>query len=67
MTKNKWPCAENLAKAYWDVRKEFEFDPVATLDESLELALMSKAPYMISDMGDNPTKLVVLRDVTWTL
>ncbi|MFT6994919.1 MAG: microcystin degradation protein MlrC, partial [Maribacter sp.] len=61
-------AAENLAKAYWDVRKEFEFvAPVATLDESLELALMSKAtPYMISDMGDNPTAGGA-GDVTWTL
>jgi microcystin degradation protein MlrC len=60
--------AEQLAKAFWDVRKEFEFvAPVATLDESLKLALESKeGPYIISDMGDNPTAGGA-GDVTWTL
>jgi len=61
-------AAEELAKAYWDVRHEFEFvAPVATLDESLKMALASdKKPYMISDMGDNPTAGGA-GDVTWTL
>ncbi|WP_281540596.1 M81 family metallopeptidase [Maribacter aestuarii] len=60
--------AEQLAKAFWDIRKEFEFvAPVATLDESLKLALESKeGPYIISDMGDNPTAGGA-GDVTWTL
>lgn len=60
--------AEYLAKSYWDVRNEFEFvAPVATLDESLAMALASdKKPYMISDMGDNPTAGGA-GDVTWTL
>ena len=60
--------AEKLAKAFWDVRNEFEFvAPVATLEESLEMALASdKKPFMISDMGDNPTAGGA-GDVTWTL
>ncbi|MBQ4914733.1 M81 family metallopeptidase [Maribacter sp. MMG018] len=60
--------AEKLAKAFWDVRNEFEFvAPVATLDESLKMALNSdKKPFMISDMGDNPTAGGA-GDVTWTL
>ncbi len=60
--------AEKLAQAFWDVRNEFEFvAPVATLDESLEMALTSdKKPFMISDMGDNPTAGGA-GDVTWTL
>ncbi len=61
-------AAEYLAKSYWEVRKEFEFvAPVATLDESLALALKSdKKPFIISDMGDNPTAGGA-GDVTWTL
>lgn len=60
--------AEKLAKAFWDVRNEFEFvAPVGTLEESLKLALESdKKPYIISDMGDNPTAGGA-GDVTWTL
>lgn len=60
--------AEKLAKAFWDVRNEFKFvAPVATLEESLEKALNSaKKPFMISDMGDNPTAGGA-GDVTWTL
>lgn len=60
--------AEYLAKSFWDVRAEFEFvAPVATLEESLKLALASeKHPFMISDMGDNPTAGGA-GDVTWTL
>ena len=60
--------AEKLAKAFWDVRNEFEFvAPVGTLEESLALALESdKKPFIISDMGDNPTAGGA-GDVTWTL
>lgn len=61
-------AAEQLAKSFWDVRNEFEFvAPVATLEESLNMALASdKKPFMISDMGDNPTAGGA-GDVTWTL
>ena len=60
--------AEKLAKAFWEVRNEFEFvAPVATLEECLEKALSSKKqPFIISDMGDNPTAGGA-GDVTWTL
>lgn len=61
-------AAEELAKAFWDVRNEFEFiAPVASLDESLDMGIRSdKHPFMISDMGDNPTAGGA-GDVTWTL
>lgn len=61
-------AAESLAKSFWDVRSEFEFvAPVAPLEESLTMALASeKRPFMISDMGDNPTAGGA-GDVTWTL
>lgn len=60
--------AESLAKSFWDVRNEFEFiAPVAPLKESLDKAIASdKHPFMISDMGDNPTAGGA-GDVTWTL
>ncbi|ASV31756.1 M81 family metallopeptidase [Maribacter cobaltidurans] len=60
--------AEKLANAFWEVRNDFEFvAPVGTLEESLALALKSdKKPFMISDMGDNPTAGGA-GDVTWTL
>lgn len=60
--------AEYLAKSFWDVRDEFVFvAPTATLEKSLSLALKSKVkPYIISDMGDNPTAGGA-GDVTWTL
>jgi microcystin degradation protein MlrC len=60
--------AEELAKSFWEVRNEFEFvAPTATFDESLALALKSdKKPFMISDMGDNPTAGGA-GDVTWTI
>ena len=60
--------AEYLADSFWDVRNQFEFvAPTATLDESLKKALSSnKKPFMISDMGDNPTAGGA-GDVTWTL
>lgn len=60
--------AAQLAKSFWDVRAQFAFvAPTATLDESLNKALASKKhPFMISDMGDNPTAGGA-GDVTWTL
>ena len=61
-------AAETLAKGFWDARDDFEFvAPVASLDECLERAIASnEQPYMISDMGDNPTAGGA-GDVTWTL
>ena len=49
--------AELLANHFWDVREQFDFvAPTATLKESLDLALKStRKPFVISDMGDNPT------------
>jgi len=60
--------AEELADNFWKVRNEFVFvAPTATLEESLKLAIGSeKKPYIISDMGDNPTAGGA-GDVTWTL
>ncbi len=60
--------AEELAKYFWKVRSEFKFiAPTASLDESLNKAISSnKHPYIISDMGDNPTAGGA-GDVTWTL
>lgn len=61
-------AAEELAQSFWAVRDEFEFvAPVASLEESLNRALASdKVPFIISDMGDNPTAGGA-GDVTWTL
>jgi microcystin degradation protein MlrC len=60
--------AEDLAKNFWDVRSDFEFvAPVASLDECLDKAIASKKhPFIISDMGDNPTAGGA-GDVTWTI
>ncbi len=60
--------AEYLAQSFWDVRNEFEFvAPVAPLEECLDMAVKSdKHPFIISDMGDNPTAGGA-GDVTWTL
>jgi microcystin degradation protein MlrC len=60
--------AEDLAKSFWEVREEFDFiAPTASLEESLVKAIASdKKPFMISDMGDNPTAGGA-GDVTWTL
>ncbi len=60
--------AEKLAQSFWDARNDFGFvAPTATLKESLDMALASdKHPFMISDMGDNPTAGGA-GDVTWTL
>lgn len=61
-------AAEELAQSFWGVRKEFVFvAPTATLTESLDMAVASKKhPFIISDMGDNPTAGGA-GDVTWTL
>ena len=61
-------AAEKLARHFWDVRKEFEFvAPTTYLGDALEKALASdKKPFIISDMGDNPTAGGA-GDVTWTL
>ncbi len=60
--------AEELAELFWAVRHEFEFvAPVASLETCLEMAISSdKKPFIISDMGDNPTAGGA-GDVTWTL
>ncbi|HVO10356.1 MAG TPA: M81 family metallopeptidase [Vicinamibacteria bacterium] len=60
--------AEELARAFWKVRSEFGFvAPTASLEESLDRAIASdKRPFVISDMGDNPTAGGA-GDVTWTL
>ena len=61
-------AAETLAKHFWDVRDKFEFvAPTAYLPECLLQALTStEKPFIISDMGDNPTAGGA-GDVTWTL
>ena len=60
--------AEELARSFWNVRSEFSFvAPTASLEESLDKAIASdKRPFIISDMGDNPTAGGA-GDVTWTL
>jgi microcystin degradation protein MlrC len=60
--------AEELAESFWNVRSEFVFvAPTAPLNECLAKAIASKKqPYIISDMGDNPTAGGA-GDVTWTL
>ena len=60
--------AEDLAKHFWKVRSDFKFiAPTASLAESLDQAIASeKQPFIISDMGDNPTAGGA-GDVTWTL
>ena len=60
--------AEQLANSFWEARDQFEFvAPVGSLDESLERAINSDTkPYIISDMGDNPTAGGA-GDVSWTL
>ena len=60
--------AQALAQSFWDVREQFEFvAPVAPLDECLQMAINSSdKPFIISDMGDNPTAGGA-GDVTWTL
>jgi microcystin degradation protein MlrC len=60
--------AEELAKSFWEVRSDFKFvAPTASLKESIDKAIDSdKTPFIISDMGDNPTAGGA-GDVTWTL
>ncbi len=60
--------AETLAKNFWSVRNEFKFvGPTASLEESIDMAVnSSEKPFIISDMGDNPTAGGA-GDVTWTL
>lgn len=60
--------AKELATSFWDVRNDFVFvAPTTTLKKSLEQAISSEVkPYIISDMGDNPTAGGA-GDVTWTL
>lgn len=60
--------AEKLANSFWDVREEFEFvAPTTSYEEALGQALASdKKPFILSDMGDNPTAGGA-GDVTWTL
>ncbi|SHN15466.1 Microcystin degradation protein MlrC, contains DUF1485 domain [Cyclobacterium lianum] len=60
--------AEKLAQSFWAKRNDFEFiAPTASLKESLDMAIASdEKPFMISDMGDNPTAGGA-GDVTWTL
>lgn len=61
-------AAEELASSFWNVRNDFEFvAPVAPLEECLDKAIaFDGQPFMISDMGDNPTAGGA-GDVTWTL
>ncbi|WP_460669928.1 M81 family metallopeptidase [Larkinella ripae] len=60
--------AEKLARAFWNVRNQFDFvAPTGTLEQALTKALDSqKHPFFISDTGDNPTAGGA-GDVTWTL
>ncbi len=60
--------AETLAKHFWNVREQFEFvAPTTYFDDALNQAIKSdKKPFIISDMGDNPTAGGA-GDVTWTL
>jgi len=60
--------AEKLAQAFWSVRDAFDFvAPTTNFETALDLALKSqKKPFILSDMGDNPTAGGA-GDVTWTL
>lgn len=60
--------AEQLARAFWDARRDFAFvAPTGTLDACLDEALVSTArPFFVSDSGDNPTAGGA-GDVTWGL
>lgn len=61
-------AAEKLAEHFWKVRNDFVFvAPTTYLDDAIAQALASnKKPFIISDMGDNPTAGGA-GDVTWTL
>ncbi|MDT0552387.1 M81 family metallopeptidase [Urechidicola sp. P050] len=60
--------AEYLAKSMWDVRNQFDFvAPTTNYKQAISKAIKSdKKPFMISDMGDNPTAGGA-GDVTWTI
>lgn len=60
--------AERLANGFWEARNDFEFvAPTEPFETALQMALDSdKRPFMLSDMGDNPTAGGA-GDVTWTL
>ena len=66
--------AEELAKDFWNFRHDFEFvAPTTYIDDAfkqafnyLELRGENSKPFIISDMGDNPTA-GGSGDVTWTL
>ncbi len=65
--------AEELAKDFWNFRHDFEFvAPTTDIDDAFNKAFNylkvreDKKPFIISDMGDNPTAGGA-GDVTWTL
>ena len=65
--------AETLASYFWQVREQFDFvAPTTSLDNALDMASnylqkrVDTKPFIISDMGDNPTAGGA-GDVTWTL
>ena len=65
--------AEELAKDFWNFRHDFEFvAPTTDIEDAFNKAFNylkvreDKKPFIISDMGDNPTAGGA-GDVTWTL
>ena len=71
--KNVIGITEEIANYFWSVRNDFEFvAPTTTLENSIDQAIFylnerkNKKPFIISDMGDNPTA-GGSGDVTWTL
>ncbi len=61
--------AEELARAFWSVRDEFDFvGPTASFEEALDRATAegAAAPFFLSDSGDNPTA-GGSGDTTWAL
>lgn len=60
--------SEQLANSFWKARNEFEFvAPTTSFPEAMSKALASeKKPFLISDMGDNPTAGGA-GDVSWTI
>lgn len=62
-------AAEELARGYWDARKDFVFvGPTATFADAMDTALAQEAPrpFVVSDSGDNPTAGGA-GDVSWSL